>query len=92
MVGAAVIPRREIAPETPADRDAIRTVHALAFGQPNEADLGFCPRFGFVPAPPPGLPCEFAVPDEVFMVTELEAGSLGRRPGMVRYHPRFQTA
>jgi putative acetyltransferase len=52
---------------------------------------GFHPRSGFLPALPLGLPCEFPVPEEVFMVAELVAGSLGGRHGLVRYHPRFST-
>jgi putative acetyltransferase len=51
----------------------------------------FYPRFGFVPASPLGLPCEFAVPEDVFMVAQLTDGSLRRRRGLVRYHPLFGT-
>jgi putative acetyltransferase len=51
----------------------------------------FYPRFGFVPAPPLGLRCEFAVPEDVFMVAELTDGSLRGRQGLVRYHPLFGT-
>ena len=49
----------------------------------------FYPRFGFVPARPLGFECEYAVPDDVFMVTELEEGALAGLSGMVRYHPAF---
>lgn len=50
----------------------------------------FYPRFGFAPAPPRGFPCEFAVPDDVFMVVELIPGALGERKGVVYYHPAFR--
>src|SRR5262245_41641306 len=49
----------------------------------------YYPRFGFVPASRKGLRCEWPVPDEVFMVTELEPGALGGRSGLVKYHPEF---
>ena len=47
------------------------------------------PRFGFVPARPLGFECEYSVPDDVFMVAELEKGALAGRSGMVRYHTAF---
>jgi putative acetyltransferase len=49
----------------------------------------YYPRFGFVPAPPLGVTCEYPVPDEVFMVQELEPGALEGRRGLARYHPAF---
>ncbi len=49
----------------------------------------YYPRFGFVPAPPLGLTCEYPVPDDVFMVAELEPGALKDRTGLVRYDPAF---
>lgn len=57
----------------------------FVLGHPN-----FYPRFGFTPAPPRGLPCEFAVPDDVFMVVELLPHALGGRQGVVHYHPAFK--
>lgn len=48
----------------------------------------YYPRFGFVPAGQKGLRCEYAVPDDVFMVTELKPDALSRR-GLVRYRPEF---
>jgi putative acetyltransferase len=50
---------------------------------------GFYPRFGFVPARPRGITCEFAVPDDVFMVAELTPGARRGRRGVVRYAPEF---
>lgn len=49
----------------------------------------YYPRFGFVPASRKGLRSEYAVPDEVFMVAELETGALGGRRGLVKYSPEF---
>lgn len=49
----------------------------------------YYPRFGFVPARAKGLECEYAVPDDVFMVAELEEGALRGRSGLVKYRPEF---
>jgi putative acetyltransferase len=49
----------------------------------------YYPRFGFVPAHTYGLECEFPVPQDAFMVRELEAGALGGVGGIVRYRPEF---
>lgn len=49
----------------------------------------YYPRFGFRPAADADLRCEWDVPREVFMVLELEAGALGGRGGLVRYHAAF---
>jgi putative acetyltransferase len=48
----------------------------------------YYPRFGFVPASQKGLRCEYPVPDEVFMVTELRPNALSAS-GLVKYHPAF---
>ena len=60
--------------------------HALVFvlGHAN-----YYPRFGFVPSAPLGLRCQFNVPDDVFMVTELVPGALHNKRGTVYYHPLF---
>ena len=52
----------------------------------------YYPRFGFRPAKERGLRCEYDVPDEVFMVAELEVGAIGERKGTVKYHPEFAKA
>jgi len=49
----------------------------------------FYPRFGFVPAHTRELHCEYAVPDEDFMVVELVPGALQGRTGRVKYLPEF---
>ena len=57
---------------------------AFVLGHPN-----YYPRFGFTPSAPLGLRCEFNVPDEAFMVTELVPGALHNKRGTVYYHPLF---
>ena len=49
----------------------------------------YYPRFGFAPAGPRGFRCEYDVPVEVFMVTELAPGALAGRAGLVKYRPEF---
>ena len=50
------------------------------------------PRFGFTPASRYGLTCEYDVPEDVFMATELTSGALAGRSGVIRYHPAFGAA
>jgi putative acetyltransferase len=49
----------------------------------------YYPRFGFVPAATRNIRCPFSVPDEAFMVLELNAGALNGVRGTVRYRPEF---
>ncbi|WP_088891387.1 GNAT family N-acetyltransferase [Leptolyngbya ohadii] len=49
----------------------------------------YYPKFGFVPAKEKGLRCEYPVPDEVFMVLELEQGTLEGCSGLIRYRSEF---
>ena len=49
----------------------------------------YYPRFGFVPSVRFGIRSEYEVPDEVFMVVELQDGVLRNAPGTVRYHQAF---
>jgi putative acetyltransferase len=49
----------------------------------------FYPRFGFVPAARFGLRCEYDVPEDVFMIAELEPGALRGVSGLVRYDEAF---
>jgi putative acetyltransferase len=53
---------------------------------------GYYPRFGFTPASRVGVTCEYEVPDDVFMILELEPGILGGKTGTIRYHPAFGAA
>jgi putative acetyltransferase len=46
-------------------------------------------RFGFTPAKQKGLRCEYPVPDEAFMVLELQSGALEHCAGTVKYRSEF---
>ena len=50
----------------------------------------YYPRFGFIPARPKGIKCEFEVPDEAWMILELNEGILAGRKGTVKFQPEFQ--
>ena len=52
----------------------------------------YYPRFGFVPAKPKGIDCEFEAPDEAWMVLELREGALAGRRGTVEFQPEFREA
>jgi len=52
----------------------------------------YYPRFGFVPARPKGIDCEFEVPEEAWMILELREGALAGRRGVVRFQPEFKEA
>lgn len=49
----------------------------------------YYPKFRFVPAKEKGLRCEYTVPDEAFMVLELESGALEGCVGIVKYRSEF---
>ena len=49
----------------------------------------FYSRFGFIPASRKTLGCEYDVPDEAFMVLELESGALQDCSGTVKYRSEF---
>jgi len=51
----------------------------------------YYPRFGFVPAKPLGIVWEHDAPEEAFMVKEIQAGSMARTRGVVKYRPEFAT-
>ncbi|WP_404789107.1 GNAT family N-acetyltransferase [Altericista sp. CCNU0014] len=46
-------------------------------------------RFGFAPAKEKGLKCEYSVPEEAFMVLELESDALEGCNGTVKYRLEF---
>ena len=52
----------------------------------------FYPRFGFVPASRYGISCEYDVPEEVFMLSELQPGSLRGARGKIIYNEAFASA
>jgi putative acetyltransferase len=49
----------------------------------------YYPRFGFLSSRPLGFRWEKDVPEEYFMVVELEEGALEGKDGVVKYHPAF---
>ena len=49
----------------------------------------YYPRFGFSSSTRFGIGCEYEVPEEVFMLVELEAGFLRDASGRVKYHIAF---
>jgi putative acetyltransferase len=50
----------------------------------------YYPRFGFVPASSKGIKPPFTVPDEAFMIIELQEGALKGAEGVVSYPPEFE--
>ncbi len=49
----------------------------------------FYPKFGFVPSTRYAIRSDYNVPEEVFMILELEEGALTGVSGTVKYHPAF---
>jgi putative acetyltransferase len=49
----------------------------------------YYPRFGFSPSTHFCIGCEYEVPEEVFMVVELQPGVLQGASGKVKYHAAF---
>ena len=49
----------------------------------------YYPRFGFLPSARFGIGCEYKVPEDVFMVLELQSGYLSSVSGTIHYHPAF---
>ena len=49
----------------------------------------YYPRFGFLPSSRFGIDSEYEVPEEVFMVMELQPGALSGKTGRVKYHAAF---
>jgi putative acetyltransferase len=50
---------------------------------------GYYPRFGFSASARFGIGCEYEVPEDVFMLVELQAGFLRGASGKVKYHAAF---
>jgi len=50
----------------------------------------YYPRFGFAPSSRFGIGCEYEVPEEAFMVMELQPGYLSGISGIIRYHASFR--
>ena len=51
----------------------------------------YYPRFGFVPSSRFDIDSVYSVPEEVFMVLELQANALANKPGRVHYHGAFNS-
>lgn len=51
--------------------------------------LGYYPRFGFLPSARYGIGCDYDVPEEAFMVVELQPGFLQGVSGKIKYHSAF---
>jgi putative acetyltransferase len=67
----------------PASRNARGSIAA-----PSE----YYPRFGFLPSMHFGIGCEYEVPEDVFMVKELQPGYLRGSKGTIKYHDAFNSA
>jgi putative acetyltransferase len=50
----------------------------------------FYSRFGFTPAKPCGIECEFDVPNDAFMVLELRKDALVGKTGVAKYQGEFR--
>ena len=68
-------------------QECLRLGHEIivVLGHPN-----YYPRFGFVPANPKGIECEFEVPHEAWMIKELKQGALAGRQGRARFQREFK--
>ncbi len=53
----------------------------VVLGHPN-----YYPKFGFIPSVKFDIKSEYDVPDEVFMIKELNANSLKGQSGIIKYH------
>lgn len=51
----------------------------------------YYPRFGFVPARPLGITCEWDVPDDVFLVLVLVPAKMRGVSGVAKYRAEFST-
>jgi putative acetyltransferase len=59
----------------------------VVLGHPN-----FYPRFGFKPARPLGITCEWDVPDDVFLILVLDQARMHGVSGLARYRREFSDA
>lgn len=51
----------------------------------------YYPRFGFSPAKRLNIGCEYDVPEDVFMIMELQPGYLQDASGTIQYHAAFSS-
>ena len=67
-------------------------IHCKSEGYQAVVVLGhpdYYPEFGFVPSSKYGIKSEYDIPDEVFMIKELENDALTDCTGTVKYHEAF---
>ena len=57
---------------------------AMVLGHP-----AYYPRFGFQPAVHFGIRCDYDVPEDAFMILELQPGALDGLSGVAYYEPEF---
>ena len=50
----------------------------------------YYPRFGFASSVRYGIGCEYEVPEEAFMMLELQSGYLAGRGRILQYHDAFK--
>ena len=60
-------------------------IAVVVLGHPN-----YYQRFGFVPASSFNIKSEYKVPDEAFMLKELEPSALTEIQGVIKYHEAFE--
>ena len=83
---------RELRDEHPVWRHPHTTLTRAPEGMEFWVVLGhpeYYPKFGFVRASTLGWRSEYEVRDEAFMAIELRPGTLGGKPGTIRYHAAF---
>jgi putative acetyltransferase len=51
----------------------------------------YYPRFGFAPASRFGIGCDYEVPEDTFMIIELQSGFLRGASGNIKYHEAFNS-
>ncbi len=85
--GARLRPDDHELPVRPRGFDAPKSGAVVVLGHP-----AYYPRFGFSPSARFGIGCEHDVPEDVFMIVELQAGFLRGAFGTIKYHAAFSSA
>jgi len=62
----------------------LKTAAVVVLGHPE-----YYPRFGFLPSSKLNMDSQYDVPEEVFMLLELEPGALKGKTGRIEYHSAF---
>ncbi len=82
--GHPIVPKYNLRPG-PNSWDRLCFGAVVVLGHPE-----YYPRFGFKPAVGFGIRCEYEVPEEAFMVVELEPDYLRGMSGVAKYHEAFR--